>query len=92
MASRPRIANRRLLARLIFGPATVLTSVNLDRGLAIDPGSSSELTSSPADLPIWSSEVEGTAFRSQALAMRTAVRGRTAAANRSRPISLNVQS
>lgn len=37
MASRPPTANRRLLARLISGPATGLTSVNLDRGLAIDP-------------------------------------------------------
>lgn len=35
----PRTANRRLLA-LSSGPATILTSVSLDRGLAIDPASS----------------------------------------------------
>lgn len=37
----PRTANRRLLA-LSSGPATVLTSVSLDRGLAIDPASSQQ--------------------------------------------------
>lgn len=57
MASRSRTANRRLLARLISGPATGLTSVNLNRGLAIDPGSSSGLTSSPADLLIWAAKL-----------------------------------
>jgi len=71
MTSHPRSANRHLFARLISGPTTVRTSVNLDRGLVIDSGCSSGLASSPADLPIWAAKLRAPAFRSQAVAMRT---------------------
>lgn len=90
MTSRPRTANRHLLARLISGPTTVLTSVNLDR--AIDPGSSSGLASSPADLPIWAAQLRAPLSGVTLRRCAPAVRGRTAAVNRRHPISLTVQS
>ena len=81
MTSCPRTANRHLLARLISGPTTVLTSAKLDRDLAIDPGSSSELASSPADLPIWAAKLGAPLSGVRLWRCAPAVRGRTAAVN-----------
>ena len=88
MASRPRTANRRLLARLISGPA----SVSSDRGLAINLGTSSGLTMSPTDLPIWAGKLRAWLSAVTLWRCAPAVRGTTAALNRRQAISLAVQS